>query len=68
MAETKKDRYLKQISALDDKINAEKKKVVEDDLARVHEMITTLKGLVPAVEGAIDRHYYNCYGNGAIKA
>lgn len=49
MAETKKDRYLKQISALDDKINAEKKKVVEDDLARVHEMITTLKGLVPAV-------------------
>ncbi len=31
-------------------------------------MISTLKGLVPSVEGAIDRHYYSCYGNGAIRA
>lgn len=28
-------------------------------------MVGTLKGLVPTVEGAIDRHYYNCYGDGS---
>lgn len=64
VAETKKARYLKEISNLDDKINIEKKKAVQDDLQKLNEMVGTLRNLVPTVEGAIDRHYYNCYGDG----
>ena len=29
-------------------------------------MIATLKRLIPTVQGEIDRHYYYCYGEGAV--
>ena len=30
-------------------------------------MIATLKGFIPTVQGEIDRHYYYCYGDGAVE-
>lgn len=55
---------MNQIAALDDKINVEKTKAVDDDLNRLNEVILSLRNLIPNVESAIDRNYYNCYGEG----
>ena len=42
--------------------------MVDDDIAKINEMIGKLRELVPSVEGVIDKQYYSCYGNGAIRA
>lgn len=54
VAEVKRDRYLKQITELNDKINAEKKKLVDDDLISLSEMIDNLRNLLRTVEKTID--------------
>lgn len=67
VAETKRDKYLRQIMSFEDKINIEKKKNSTENLNKLTEMINSLKGVLPSVSSAIDKHYYNCYGAGNVK-
>ncbi|TXH54360.1 MAG: hypothetical protein E6Q89_08170 [Bacteroidia bacterium] len=67
VAETKRDKYLRQIMSFEDKINFEKKKNSTENLNKLTEMINSLKGVLPSVSSAIDKHYYNCYGAGNVK-
>ena len=48
------------------RINAEKDKLVQDDLDDLNAMIARLKALIPGTEREIDRQYYYCYGDGAV--
>lgn len=67
VAEAKADNYRGQIRDLEARINNEKKKLQPDALDDLNEMIATLKGFIPSVQAEIDRHYYYCYGEGAVE-
>ena len=67
VAETKESRFERQIDELTDRINIEKKKLADEELDDLQRMINTLKRLVPTTESEIDRHYYYCYGEGAVE-
>ena len=45
----------------------ERKKTPTDDLEDLTQMIATLKRFIPSVQAEIDRHYYYCYGEGAVE-
>lgn len=53
---------MKQISNLDEKVNIEKRKVTQDDLTKLNELIANLRNISPGIERAIDTNYYSCYG------
>ena len=67
IAEAKEDRINAEIDRNIDRINFEKKKIAQDELDDLNHMIDKLKELVPTTENEIDRHYYYCYGDGAVK-
>lgn len=68
IAETKADQYRADIAILQDRINQERKRIRPEELDDLNEMITTLKRLIPTVQGEIDRHYYYCYGDGSVSS
>ena len=67
VAEAKEDRINAEIDRNIDRINFEKKKIAQDELDDLNRMIAALKELVPTTESEIDRHYYYCYGEGAVQ-
>ena len=67
VAEAKKDQWENQIDEYTDRINIERKKLADDELKDLEDMIEVLKKLIPTTEAEIDRHYYNCYGDGAVE-
>ena len=67
VAEAKEDKINAEIDRNIDRINFEKKKIAQDELDDLNRMIDALKELVPTTESEIDRHYYYCYGEGAVQ-
>ena len=67
VAEAKEDKINAEIDRNIDRINFEKKKIAQDELDDLRHMIKKLKELVPTTENEIDRHYYNCYGDGSVQ-
>ena len=67
VAEAKEDKINAEIDRNIDRINFEKKKIAEDELNDLNNMIKRLKELVPTTEKEIDRHYYYCYGEGSVQ-
>ena len=67
VAETKEERFERQIEDLNDRINIEEKKLADEELDDLERQIAVLKRLVPTTESEIDRHYYYCFGDGAVE-
>ena len=67
VAEAKEDRINAEIDRNVDRINHEKRKIAQDELDDLNRMVRSLKELVPTTEAEIDRHYYYCYGEGAVQ-
>ena len=67
VAEAKEDKINAEIDRNINRINFEKKKIAQDELDDLNRMIRVLKELVPTTENEIDRHYYYCYGEGAVQ-
>lgn len=67
IAEEKEDKINAEIDRNIDRINFEKRKIAQDELDDLNNMIEKLKNLIPTTEKEIDRHYYFCYGKGSVQ-
>lgn len=67
IAEAKADGFRAQIAEFRDRITKEESRLYQPELDEINEMIATLKRAIPSVQSEIDRHYYYCYGEGAVQ-
>lgn len=67
VADSKKQRLLKDNAGYLDRIDVERRKNVTTDLIKLNGMVDNLKKLIPTVESEVDRHYYYCFGNGKVE-
>lgn len=65
--EAKKAKILKDNADLTARINIERKKILPDQLAKLNDMLASLRNFLPTVESEIDRHYYYCFGDGKVQ-
>ena len=66
VAEAKAVKINAEIADLKERIAAQERIMVEDDLALLRNQLATLNELMPTVEYEVNRQYYYCYGDGAV--
>lgn len=67
IAEIDEQRINSKIEDLRDRIAAQERLLVEDDLAALQRQVQSLRNALPTVQDEVNRQYFYCFGDGAFE-